>query len=376
MIYTGSNEILGIKLGNDEISAIYASDLLIYPTTVTGWSVNPSSIEVKKSSGTATIRIASLSPWTISSSESWITFSQNSGESGRTSVIVTFGENETGVERYGTITATDGVNVSNISVTQNAEVDYITITYNSASTYFQIFGAYSAATGNFNAMRIDGGDWTDLPETEYYTFSDSGKHIVDYRLKDTSILQYPVFRNCSAITDVNMEKCPIVTLGNTTISDGASQTSGRCFSFCSNLTGVTFPTTLQYLGSEVFCQGPHPKVYKLPASLTRIGHYTFSPRTEASAFNDTTTIIIGDPVNGSNLTGISMCMFELCNNITDIYSYAMVNATNEYMWSNFAFFGIAKNGTLHTPPNSNYSKWMGSSSYWLGSSGWTRLEDL
>lgn len=118
MIYTGSNEILGIKLGNTDISAIYAGDLLIYPTTVTGWSVNPSSIGAEKTGGTATIRITSLSTWTISSSESWISFSQNSGDSGRTSVIVTFGENETGAERYGTITATDGTNTSTVSVVQ------------------------------------------------------------------------------------------------------------------------------------------------------------------------------------------------------------------------------------------------------------------
>ena len=118
MIYLGNGEIQNIYLGNAPIQGIYAGDLLIYPTTVTGWSVNPSSIEAEKSGGTATIRITSLSAWTISSSESWITFSQNSGDSGRTSIVVTFGENETGEERYGTITATDGTNTSTVSVVQ------------------------------------------------------------------------------------------------------------------------------------------------------------------------------------------------------------------------------------------------------------------
>ena len=118
MIYLGNGEIQNIYLGNTPIQGIYAGDLLIYPTTVTGWSVNPSSIEVERVGGIATVRITSLSAWTISSSESWITFSQNSGDSGRTSVIVTFGENETGVERYGTITATDGTNTSTVSVVQ------------------------------------------------------------------------------------------------------------------------------------------------------------------------------------------------------------------------------------------------------------------
>ena len=118
MIYTGSNEILGIKLGNTDISAIYAGDLLIYPTTVTGWSVNPTSFEVKAASGTVNIRITSLSAWTISSSESWITFSQNSGNSGRTTVMATYEENMGESDRTATITVTDGTNISTVSFLQ------------------------------------------------------------------------------------------------------------------------------------------------------------------------------------------------------------------------------------------------------------------
>lgn len=120
MIYLGSNEIAAIKLGNTDISAIYAGDLLIYPTTVTGWSVNPSSIEAAKTGGTATIRITSLSAWTISSSESWITFSQNGGDSGRTTVIATYTENTGDSDRTATITVTDGTNTTEVSFLQTA----------------------------------------------------------------------------------------------------------------------------------------------------------------------------------------------------------------------------------------------------------------
>ena len=117
MIYTGSNEILGIKLGNTDISAIYAGDLLIYPTTVTAWSVTPTQIEMTSTGGTERIKIASLSAWTIVSSESWITFSQNSGDSGRTTVIATIAANISPT-RTATITVTDGTNTTTISVSQ------------------------------------------------------------------------------------------------------------------------------------------------------------------------------------------------------------------------------------------------------------------
>jgi hypothetical protein len=117
MIYTGSNEILGIKLGNTDISAIYAGDLLIYPTTVTAWSVTPTQIEMVSTGGTERIKIASLSAWTITSSESWVTFSQNSGDSGRTTVIATIAANMSPA-RTATITVTDGTNTTSISVAQ------------------------------------------------------------------------------------------------------------------------------------------------------------------------------------------------------------------------------------------------------------------
>ena len=118
MIYTGSNEILGIKLGNTDISAIYAGDLLIYPTSVTGWSVIPTQIEMTASGGTEEIKIASMSAWTITSSESWVTFSQNSGDSGRTTVTATIASNQASSARTATITVTDGTNVSTIAVSQ------------------------------------------------------------------------------------------------------------------------------------------------------------------------------------------------------------------------------------------------------------------
>lgn len=118
MIYTGSNEILGIKLGDTDISAIYAGDLLIYPTTETGWSVEPSTIEMAASGGTEIITITSLSAWTITSSESWVTFSQNSGDSGRTTVEAIIASHQTSSVRTATITVTDGTNVSTIAVSQ------------------------------------------------------------------------------------------------------------------------------------------------------------------------------------------------------------------------------------------------------------------
>lgn len=126
MIYTGSDEIRGIMLGGEEISAIYCGADLMYPMSVTAWSVTPSTLEYKLTGGTKNVRIASPSgTWSITSSENWITFSITGGgiqgASSRTVVEVTASNNGTGADRTATLTITDDDNqttVGTISVVQ------------------------------------------------------------------------------------------------------------------------------------------------------------------------------------------------------------------------------------------------------------------
>lgn len=165
MIYLGSNEIAAIKLGNTDISAIYAGDLLIWPTSVTGWSVSPETIEMEASGGTENIRITSLSAWTITSSESWITFSQNSGDSGRSTVEAIIASHQTDSTRTATITVTDGTNVSTISVSQEAYADYtsqyLTFEILSAGTISWKAGSNSATKRTIE-YSLNGGSWVSI----------------------------------------------------------------------------------------------------------------------------------------------------------------------------------------------------------------------
>ena len=166
MIYTGSNEILGIKLGDTDISAIYAGDLLIYPTTVTAWSVTPTQIEMASNGGTERIKIASLSAWTISSSESWVTFSQNSGDSGRTTVVATIGGNTT-TARTATITVTDGTNTTTISVSQAG------LAFSVSPTSIEVLSAATTQDITISSPY----PWTIVSSESWITFSqDSGNN--------------------------------------------------------------------------------------------------------------------------------------------------------------------------------------------------------
>lgn len=165
MIYFGDTELYGVKIGNTDISAIYAGDLLIWPTSVTGWSVSPEEIQMEASGGTENIRITSLSAWTITSSESWITFSQNSGDSGRTTVEAIIASHQTDSARTATITVTDGTNVSTISVSQEAYEDYahqyFTMEVLSAGNINWRAGSNSATKRTIQYSK-NGGSWVSI----------------------------------------------------------------------------------------------------------------------------------------------------------------------------------------------------------------------
>ena len=251
MIYTGSNEILGVKLGNADISAIYAGDLLIYPTTVTAWSVTPTQIEMTSTGGTEQIKIASMSAWTISSSESWITFSQNSGDSGRTTVTATIAGNIS-TARTATITVTDGTNTSTISVSQTAlafSVSPVSINVLSAATTKEITISSPYP-------------WTIVSSESWITFSqDSGSNgtytvtaSIDSSLVDrTATITVDNGYEYSAIS-VTQEDCHPLVLeehrGNTN-NQGISY-NNNFYLFDSGLTRIT-PCEFDFRGIKSIC---------------------------------------------------------------------------------------------------------------------------
>lgn len=172
MIYLGDNELLGVKLGNDDIAGIYVGDNLIFPTTVTAWSVSPAVIEAESGNSTERIKIAALASWTISSNKSWITFSQNSGDSGRTTVIATIAENDT-MDRTATITIAGGDGYSTtISVSQEAapyEIQYFTVEPLESGDLDigKIWAGYvqMGFTGLGASYSLNEGAWTAIPDT-------------------------------------------------------------------------------------------------------------------------------------------------------------------------------------------------------------------
>ena len=265
MIYTGSNEILGIKLGDTDISAIYAGDLLIYPTTVTAWSVTPTQIEMVSNGGTERIKIASLSAWTITSSESWITFSQNSGDSGRTTVVATIAANMS-LSRTATITVTDGTNTTVISVSQAGLV------FSVSPTSIEVLSAATTQDITISSPY----PWTIVSSESWITFSqDSGSNgtytvvaSIDMTTSErTAIITVDNGYEYSAIS-VSQSVCnPLVIAQHKGNTNNAGHTLGNNFYlFDSGITAVT-PCVFDFTGIKSIChRGDGGFAEKYPAA--------------------------------------------------------------------------------------------------------------
>lgn len=158
MIYTGSDEIRGVMLGNDEIPAIYVGSEQIYPMTVSGFTVKPLTLEYTINGGSKNIKIASEYDWTATTPDSWITLSAASGQSGRTTLAVTVGPNQTGDVLSGTVvvTSTDLQHSATIDIIQ--KVAYVPTGYLEYSGYVEVQTAlnpYQTYTGSNGYMRFE-----------------------------------------------------------------------------------------------------------------------------------------------------------------------------------------------------------------------------
>ena len=266
MIYFGDTELYGVKIGNTDISAIYAGDLLIWPTSVTGWSVSPAEIEMEASGGTENIRITSLSAWTITSSESWITFSQNSGDSGRTTVEAIIAENEGDLDRTATITVTDGTNVSTIAVTQEMANPYanmyLTIKITGAGT-LKWYCANNSYKKTISYSKDNGQTWTNVTPTS----ASSGTNI-SVTVGDVIIFKgtNSTYSNNSTNTNncFRYSTCRFTVEGNVmsliygddfkgkdSFAAGTSYNLSRLFQNCTGLTdasNLVFPATAVTVG--------------------------------------------------------------------------------------------------------------------------------
>ena len=154
------------------------------------------------------------------------------------------------------------------------------------------------------------------------------------------------FSNCSGLTSI-------------TIGNGVTKISDSAFSNCSNLTSITIPNNVTSIGTYAF-NGSGLASIEIPNSVTKIDEATFR------YCRSLTSVTIPDSV-----TNVGSNAFAYCESLTSITSLA----TTAPMIQSSTFQSVKSNGTLAVPSGSSgYDVWMGTSNYYLGLYGWTKVE--
>ena len=226
-----------------------------------------------------------------------------------------------------------------------------------------------------------------------YTFNTGGEHTVKYTLTDSTTIGDYAFYGCRSLTSIVIPS-GVTSIGNRTFYNCTSLTSCTipsgvtsigdydfygcsgltsidipnsvtsigyaAFQSCSSLTSINIPSGVASIGENVFYGCSGLTSIDIPNSVTSIGNWTFYD------CNSLTSINIP-----SGVTSIGGGAFSNCSGLTSI----VCNATTAPTIQSTTFQYIKTSGTLTVPSGSSgYDVWMGTSNYYLGKYGWSKVE--
>jgi len=145
-----------------------------------------------------------------------------------------------------------------------------------------------------------------------------------------------------------------VVIGDSTPSIGLN-----AFGSCTGLTSVTIGNGVTSIGDNAFGHCIGLTTLTIPDSVISIGNAAFY---ECIGLTSVTI--------GNGVTSIGAAFYG-CSALTNITSLATTAPTIQ----NGTFQSVKTNGTLTVPSGSSgYDVWMGTGDYYLGSYGWTKVE--
>lgn len=380
MIYLGSNEIAAIKLGNTDISAIYAGDLLIWPTdfgnlTAITFEDLTWETDIPSSGGTATSANCSFEVYALFDSGKRKRVTSATTVTGSLVVPSTLSPTR---ESAGTLTLTASysgfTDTGSVTVYQAAKTYNNIITYETTNNTILTLPTASWSSSivshsfNNNVGTIEfANDLTSIPDSAFYACTT----LKTIEIPD-SVTSYGIssFESCTGMETFTIpsnissigSNCFKLTSGVLTIVDNqyAVSGAGRSTAFTDGSSAFNYSFAGKFCGSTYkdYNGINFDKIIITGNTTLYVGRSAFhcSPASE---------IIVGDNVDFVGGMAFARMTNEgygtILKPLTSFTMGANVQTVGQYLW----FYGVSALSTIKWDPDINYS----ADSGWFGTQG-------
>ena len=183
--------------------------------------------------------------------------------------------------------------------------DLESIFYNATNCTFGYEGSHAAFTGAGNACTlIIGANVTSIPANAFSGYNGT-------------------IGSWGGVTSIGDYAFSHSGFSNFTIPDAVTSIGDQVFSYCSNLTSVTFGSGLTTTGDHTFSDCTSLTTVIMPSNITTIGEYSFSSCTSLN----------GTGITWGNVTTIGNYAFYYCTGMTNISFPSSLNRICPYAFS-------------------------------------------
>ena len=315
------------------------------PDGYNGFFLSSNALDIDTKGGTTAVNVCSSANWTASSNKSWLSLSTNTGVSGKTTIIITATENNTGSDRIATATiSSPGFSDQSITVNQLTKVNV---------TPGGLKNLLSKNGTTITKLTLHG----TIDARDFKTMRDAMPALTDLDLSDVTIVAYTGGDGTNDGT------------GSSAYQANAIPPKAFYIIPCHGqnlLKTIILPPSITSIETFAFGNSKYLATFNIPATVTNIGGQAFNlceamlsvdtknpnySSIDGVLFNKNQTTILQCPISKtgnyvipSSVTTIGDRAFESCEKLTTITIPLSVSSIGSY-----AFFGCSGLTTVFIP---------------------------